>query len=66
MDCAEAKLQIESYVAGEMADDRKGPLEEHLAACAECRLDSELTRASKNQPAEPDPNTSPAVFVESI
>ncbi|HTM01299.1 MAG TPA: hypothetical protein VL503_09285 [Candidatus Omnitrophota bacterium] len=66
MDCAEAKLQIESYVAGEIADDRKGPLEEHLAACAECRLDSELTRASKNQPAEPDPNASPAAFVDSI
>lgn len=66
MDCAEAKLQIDSYVAGELAADRKGPLEEHLAACAECRLDSELTRASKSQPVGSDPDAAPAAFVESI
>lgn len=73
MDCAEAKLRIEPYVAGELPADEKEPLEAHLAGCAECRLDSELTRASRNPPTgngapagELDPNAAPADFVESI
>jgi hypothetical protein len=55
MDCAEAKLRIESYVAGKLADDEKGPFEAHLAECAECRLDSELTRAARSTLATPSP-----------
>lgn len=66
MDCAEAKLQIEPYVAGEIPADLKGALEDHLAGCAECRLDSELTRASRSDPVGPDPNAAPALFLESI
>ena len=66
MDCAEAKLQIEPFVAGELPDDQKKALEEHLAGCAECRLDSELTRASHNAPVQADADTAPASFVESI
>ncbi|MGE5178152.1 MAG: zf-HC2 domain-containing protein [Bacteroidota bacterium] len=61
MDCAEAKLQIEPYVAGEIPADAKSALEEHLGACAECRLDVELTRASRNTPPDPAPETPPAL-----
>jgi putative zinc finger protein len=61
MDCAEAKLQIEPYVTGEIPPDARSALEEHLGACAECRLDVELTRASRNTPPEPAPETPPAL-----
>ncbi len=50
MDCAEAKLRIESYVTGQLSAGEKKALDVHLADCAECRLDSELTRASKSAP----------------
>lgn len=73
MDCAEAKLRIEPYVAGELPADQKEPLEAHLAGCAECRLDSELTRASRNPPTgnavaigEAGADAAPADFVETI
>lgn len=59
MDCAEAKLRIEPYVAGELSADEKAPLEIHLETCAECRLDSELTRASRNAPSDPPPPMEP-------
>jgi hypothetical protein len=53
MDCAEAKLRIESYVTGTLPGDEKGALESHLEACAECRLDTELTRAAHSNPSAP-------------
>jgi hypothetical protein len=51
MDCAEAKLRIEPYVTGNLSGDEKGSLESHLEACAECRLDAELTRAAHSNPS---------------
>lgn len=51
MDCAEAKLRIEPYVTGKLPDDERGDLESHLEACAECRLDAELTRAAHSNPS---------------
>jgi hypothetical protein len=59
MDCAEAKLQIESYVAGQLSAGEKKALDVHLADCAECRLDSELTRASKSAPTRNLPPAAP-------
>ena len=66
MDCVEAKLRIEPYVTGKLTDDEKGAFETHLEACAECRLDAELTRAAHSEPweaaapsAPPDPPPAP-------
>ncbi len=59
MDCAEAKLRIESYVAGQLLAGEKAAMEAHLSDCAECRLDGELTRASKSAPTRSLPPAAP-------
>jgi hypothetical protein len=59
MDCVEAKLRIEPYVTGKLSPGEKGAFESHLEACAECRLDAELTRASHSEPSAPAASSGP-------
>jgi hypothetical protein len=48
---------MDRFAAGQLIGAEKAAFEAHLSDCAECRLDSELTRASKNAPtASPPPS----------
>jgi len=60
MDCAEAKLQMDPYAADQLTGAEKAAFESHLSDCAECRLDSELTRASNNMPTASQPRPAAA------
>jgi type II secretory ATPase GspE/PulE/Tfp pilus assembly ATPase PilB-like protein len=57
MDCNVVKSEIVAYLQGEVADDVRAQIEEHLAGCASCREWCEETRASLAQveKAEEDP-----------
>ncbi len=45
MNCKVAEVLIVEFVFGELDPNLRGPLEEHLAACADCARSLERTRA---------------------
>jgi anti-sigma factor RsiW len=61
LSCARAQEQITLLLYGELGDEDGHQLEQHLAACAECRDEMEVTRALSSAMAilpvrEPSPN----------
>src|SRR5512139_31693 len=48
VDCGAVQNQLEAWIAGRLPAERREPIEHHLTACLECRLDAEAARTVRS------------------